>query len=98
MQSLRVPGLPRENGEGNRTGGVQAGRGLVVLVDHAVQAELVGQQVLVEIHVVEIGPDLRVVVPARQAEPHRGEGIVGRQMRPGKFGEVVEFHDAPCPC
>ena len=62
----------------------------MMLVDHAVEADLVGQHILVEIHVVEPGTDLRVVDPVRQIDPHRGELIVGRQMRPWKFfGRVV---------
>ena len=45
----------------------EARRGLVVLVDHQIEAELVGNDVFVEIAVVEIGADLRIEDAVRQA-------------------------------
>ena len=88
----RVPGLARQDGAGQRRRRKQACRRLVVLVDHDVQAEFVGQNMLVEIHVVKIGADLGVVHAARQVDAHRGVFVLRRKMRPRKFGEVVGFH------
>jgi hypothetical protein len=64
----------------------------MVLVEHVVEAELVGDDVLVEISVVEIGADLRVEVLARQAHPDRAQRLERRQMRVRHLGKVPDVH------
>ena len=87
-----LSGLARQDGRGQRRGDVEARRGLVMLVDHMMEAEIIGDHVFVEISVVEVGPDLRIVMPARQRHPHRAQRVDGRQMRVGHLGKMPNVH------
>ena len=84
--------LPREDREIERRAGVEAGRGLMVLVDHHVEAGVVGFQVLVEIAVIEVRADPGIIEPVRDRHPHVVELVERRQMRIGHLGEVPGFH------
>src|SRR6476660_3189669 len=64
----------------------------MMLVDHVMETEIVGDHVLVEIPVVEVGADLRIVVPTRQRHPHRAQRIEGRQMRIRHLGKMPNVH------
>ena len=64
----------------------------MMFVDHAVEAELVRQHVLVEAHIIEISAFFWIVHAARQVQPRRSELVVRRQMRPGEFGEMIKVH------
>ncbi len=56
--------------------GVHAGRGLVMLVEHQVEAELVGEQIFVVIAMEQIGRDLRIERPVRQVDAQIAVRIV----------------------
>src|SRR5437867_2530612 len=66
----------------------------MVLVDHQVEAELVGQQELVVIAVIEIGRDLRIERAVRQVDAQVAVRIVPG-LRVGMLGEMVDSH---CDC
>jgi len=63
-----------------------------MLVDHVMEAEIIGDHVFVEISVVEVGPDLRIVMPARQRHAHRAQRVDGRKMRVGHLGKMPNVH------
>src|SRR5262245_41082277 len=63
-----------------------------MLVEHDVEAELVGNDVLVEIAVVEVGADLGIEQAARDRHPRVLEGVERRQVRVGHFREVPGAH------
>ena len=56
-QDARVPGLAGQDRGRQRRAGIDAARRRMMLVEHDVEAELVGDAVLVEIAVVEVGAD-----------------------------------------
>ena len=84
-------GFARQDRHRDRADRVAAGHGRVVLVDHDVDAELVAQRPFVEIAMVEIGADFRVVEAARDDDPI---GFV--ELRPGRMvghlAEMPDFH------
>ncbi len=80
-------------------------RVVVLVQDEAVVPELVGQHHLVEVPVVELVAELRVVVPVREVDPQRRTVfVVARQVRVREEVEVVELslvdetHDTPRCC
>jgi hypothetical protein len=64
----------------------------MMLIDHAIQTEFIGQNVLIKIRVIEIGTLLRVENRAREIYPHGGKLIVRREIGPGELGKVIKFH------
>ena len=54
-QDARALGRARQHREADDRGGVHAGRGLMMLVEHQVETELVREQVFVVIAMEEIG-------------------------------------------
>src|SRR2546425_7505402 len=63
--------LAGKNTHDDRTSRVKVGRRLVVLVDHNLKAQLFGDYPLVNITVVEVGPDLRVVIAVGKRDSDR---------------------------
>jgi hypothetical protein len=63
-----------------------------MLVEHDVEAELVGDAVLVEIAVVEVGADLRIEQAVRDGDARVLELVERRNMRLGHFREVPRAH------
>ena len=90
-------GLPRDDRGRERHRRIDASCGLMVLVHHVVEAELVGDDVFVEVAVVEVCPDLRIEDPARDRHPHAVELVERRQIGIGHFGEMVELHGRSAP-
>ena len=62
-----------------------------MLVDHDVEAELVGEHPLVVVAVEQIGRDLGVAFAVRQVDAQRA-GVVLPRLRIGLLGELVDFH------
>ena len=56
---------------GDHDRGRHAGRGRMMLVDHDVEAELVGEQPLVVIAVEQVGRDFRIELAVRQIDAQR---------------------------
>ena len=65
-----------------------------MLVEHDLQAQLVGVLVLVEVAIVEIVGDLGVAVAVGQGHAHGPVGLlrVIREERIGHFGEMIGQH------
>jgi hypothetical protein len=84
-------GLAREHGERDDRGRGHAGRGGMVLVDHDVEAEFVGEQPLVVIAVQQVGRDGGVLLAVGQVDAQRP-----RVLRPrreiGLLGELIDAH------
>ena len=88
----RPLGLAREDRGRERRGDVGAGGGLVMLVEHDVEAELVGEHVLVEVAMVEVRADLGIIVLAGNAHPDRIDGVEVGEVGIGHLGEVPAAH------
>jgi hypothetical protein len=89
-----VLGLARQHGQHLHRRDGEAGRGGVVLVDHDVHADLVGEHVLVEILVHQAGHHDRVGVLAGDVDAQ----IAGVLVPGGVialFGEVPDVHGSP---
>jgi hypothetical protein len=69
-----------------------------MLVEHDVQPELVGDQMLVKITVVEVGADLGILELARDRHPHGFKIVPLRNVRIGHLGEVPGLHGRPSCC
>ena len=90
-QQARARGDPRQNGKQYIAGDIEArGRG-VMLVDHDVEAEFIGEHPFIEVALVEAVGDLRVakLVGKRDAQ---GRAIGRPSVGVGLFGEVVDAH------
>src|SRR6266568_4534243 len=83
--------LPREDRERHRRDRAAAGRGRVVLVDHDVQAQLVGEHPLVEAVMVVLGHHAWIAVAAGKNHAQR---LVLRRpgVGTGLLGKVVDPH------
>ena len=81
-QQTGLVALPCQHGEHQRRRRIDAGRGLVMLIEHDVEAFVLGEQPFVEIAMVQIGSDARIVMPVRQRNP---DGI--RTSRPAAAGD-----------
>ena len=69
----------------------------MVLVEHDLEAELVGEQPFVVVAVEEIGRDPRIAFAVRQVDAQRAL-VVPPGLRIGLLGELVDFHaKAPMP-
>ena len=90
-QKPRVLGDARQHRKADHHGRRHAGRGLMMLVEHDVEAELVGELPLVVIAVKQIGGDVRIAFAVRQIDAQRAGVIVpGRVI--GLLGELVDSH------
>jgi hypothetical protein len=69
----------------------------MVLIEHDVEAELVGDAVLVEITVVEVGADFRIEQAVRDRHPRILELVERGNMRIGHFREVPGSHRPVAP-
>ena len=91
----RALGLPCQHRQPHDHGRRHAGRGLVVLVEHDVEAELVGEQPFVVVTVEQIGRDVRVAFAVRQVDAQRALVVLPR-VGIGLLGEMVHSHrDVP---
>ena len=90
-QEPRVLGLPRQHRQPDDHRRRHAGRGLMMLVEHDVEAELVGQQPFVVVAVKQVGRDLRVALAVRQVDAQRALVVLPR-VRIGLLGEMIDFH------
>ncbi len=63
-----------------------------MLVEHDIEAQLVGQHMLVQVALVKIGADLWVVKTIGDTHPHGIDGVHVRQVGVGHFGEVPATH------
>jgi hypothetical protein len=73
-----------------------AGRGLVMLVEHDVEAEIVAELPLVVIAMEQVGGDARVALSVRESDAQRAGMLVpGRVI--GLFAEVIDSHGTPLP-
>ena len=84
-------GLPRQHGEPDDHGRRHAGRGLVMLIEHDVEAELIGEHPFVVITVEQIGRDLGIAFPVRQIDAQRA-AVICPCIRIGLLGELVDSH------
>jgi hypothetical protein len=75
--------LAGKDAHNNRAGRVEICRRLMMLVDHELEAQVLGNHPLVDIAVVEIGPELRIVITIRERNPDRvillgiGQQVIG---------------------
>jgi hypothetical protein len=65
----------------------------MMLVDHDVEAELVGQAPFVIVAVQEIGGDGGVLPGVRQIDPQRA-GVIRPRRKVGLLGELIDSHAA----
>jgi hypothetical protein len=72
-EQARLARLAREDAHDDGTAGIEVGRGLVVLVDHDLEAHVLGDLPLVDEAVIEVGTELGIVVPIGQLHP---DGVV----------------------
>ena len=89
------PGLlgePRERSQHERSGGVDAGRGLMMLVEHDLDPFVLRDQPFIDVTVVEGGALDRIVDAVGQRHPYRWIGLGGRQERVRGFAEVPRSH------
>ena len=91
-QQPRLGALPRQHRQHQRRGRIDAGGGLVMLVEHDLQPLVLGEQPLVEVAMIEIGADARIVVPVRQRHADRIVGLRRRQQMIGGFAEMPGPH------
>ena len=84
--------FPRQDGGGQGYRGVEAGGRLVMFVEHQVEAKIVGDDVFIEIAVVQIGADLGIEDGVGQADPVGWVAFWGRQMRVGHLREIPGVH------
>ena len=91
-QQPRLLGQPRQRGEHQRRRRVDAGRGLVMLVEHDLDALVLRDQPLVDVAIVERGALLRIVVAVRQRDADRLVFVRRRQIGIGILAEVPCFH------
>ncbi len=92
-QDAGVLGDARQDRRHQRHRRHRAGGGLVVLVQHDVQAELVGDLPLVDAVVVDVGALDRIVVRVREDHPDVLQRVGRRQVRIGGFAEMIDSHD-----
>ena len=92
-QQPRLLGQPRQRGQHQRRRRIDAGRGLMMLVEHDLDALVLGDQPLVDVAVVERGALRRIVVAVGQRDADRLVFVGGRQVRIGVLAEVPRFHD-----
>ena len=64
----------------------------MMLVEHDIEAQLVGKHMLIQIALVQIGADLRVIKTIGNTHPHGIDGVHVRQVGVGHFGEVPATH------
>ena len=69
----------------------------MMLVEHQVEAKIVGDDVFIEIAVVQIGADLRIEEGIGKADPVGFVGVLGGQMRIGHFREIPGVHGGNRP-
>ena len=94
-QQPRLARVARERAHDDRGGRVQVRRGLVMLVHHDLEAEVLGDLPLVDEAVVEVGADLGVVVAVGQLDPDRVVlALVGQQVV-RVLAEEPGPHDVP---
>ena len=91
-QQPRLLGQPCQRGEHKGRCRVDAGRGLVVLVEHDLHALVLRDQPFVDVAIVERGTLFRVVVAVRQRDPDRLVFVRRRQIGIGILAEVPCFH------
>ena len=89
-QEPRVLGDAREHREPAHHGRGHAGRGLVMLVEHDVEAEPVGDLPFVVVAVEQVGRDLRIAFAVEQIDAQRAGMLVPRRVI-GLLGELVDF-------
>ena len=95
-QKPRLLGGARRDGEPDHHRRRHAGRGLMMLVEHDVEAELVAELPLVVIAVEQIGGDARVAFAVREGDAQRAGMLVpGRVI--GLLAEVIDPHGTPLP-
>ena len=92
QQNPRVLGLTREDAGDYRDRRDRAGRGLVMFVQHDVEAEFVGEAPFVEAAVIDVGALSRVIMLGRQRHAHRIICFGIGQIRVGGFAEVPDSH------
>ncbi len=95
-QKARAPGLPRQHREADHHGRGHASRRLVVLVEHDVEAELIGEQPLVVEAVIELSGYSGIAFAVRQVHAQRAIVIVPG-VRIGLLGEMIDPHDQSAP-
>ena len=95
-ENARALALPRHDRQADDRGRVHAGGGLVMLIQHQVEAEIVSEQILIVIAVKQIGRDLRVERPVRQIDPQIAVRIVPG-VGIGMLAEMIDSHFI-CPC
>jgi len=97
-QKPRGLGHSRERGEHQRRCGIDASRGLVVLIEHDLEPLVLRDEPLVDVAVVERRALLRIVEAIGERHPDRFIFVVGREIGIGVLAEMPGFHDlAPDP-
>ncbi len=92
-QQPRLAGQPRQRRQHQRCGRIDAGRGLMMLVEHDLDAFVLGDQPFVDVAIVERGALLRVVDAIGQGDADRFVFVGRRQIGIGVLAEVPRFHD-----
>src|SRR5215471_7579507 len=82
-----------KRGEHQRCRRINAGRGLVVLIEHDLHTLVLSHQPFVDVTVVERGALLRVVNAIGQGDADRFVFLRGRQIGIGILAEVPRLHD-----
>ena len=86
-------GFTGEDTHDDRAGRVEIGRGLMVLVDHDVEPQLLGNQPFVDKPVIQVGSDFRIVVAVGEGDADRVVLFrIGQQMI-GVFAEMPGTHE-----
>ena len=95
-QEPRLFGGARRDGKPDHHRRRHAGRGLMMLVEHDVEAEIVAKLPLVVIAMEQVGGDARIAFPVREGDAQRAGVLVpGRVI--GLFAEVINSHGTPLP-
>ena len=95
-QNARALALARHDRQADDRGSVHAGRRLVMLIEHQIEPELVGEQIFVVIAMEQIGRDLRIERAIRQIDAQIAVRIIPG-VGIGMLAEMIDSHFA-CPC